>query len=96
MLLPDTGDECRESTMECEQSVAHLLQIYAAKHHLKHQRERIGAKEHDSATRGMIASRQRHHLHLATEAEYEGHNSAAKPDGVAKLGSLLHVKVCKM
>ena len=61
-----------------------------------HQRERIGAMEHDSATRGMIGSRQRHHLHPATEAENKGHNSAAKPDGVAKLESLLHVKVCKM
>ena len=91
MLLPDTGDECREPTVECEQSVAHLLKIYAAKHQLKHgdvrpfrwveteecllraattyQRERVGAKEHDSASRGMIVSRQRHHLHPVTEAD---------------------------
>ena len=91
MLLPDTGDECREPNIACEQSVAHLFQIYAAKHQLKHggvrtfrwveneecllggaaatcQRERVGAKEHDSASRGVIVSRQRHHLHLATEA----------------------------
>ena len=26
MSLPDTGDECKEPIIECEQSVAHLLQ----------------------------------------------------------------------
>ena len=118
MSLPDTGDECKEPVIACEQSVAHLTSKLWAKHQLKHgdvrpfccvetedcllkaaatihQRERVGAEEHDRASRGMIGSRQKHHLHLATEAEYEGHNSAAKPDGDARLESLLHFKVAK-